>query len=391
MKEKDESPSAIDALVSGLKSNSDTLLEEYSTDFDAVAELDSDVEEISKEPGDNSEDGANVDDVKADLTDEDIDEEGNLINKNTEDDKDKKSNKNKETNDDIENNKNDEDVDEHESNQIELFFDAFSESLGWELDESEEKPNSIEGLIKYMQDLIEEESEPDYSSDKVKELDEYIKNGGKFETFYSLQVNVDDLDDIDITDENIQKKIAREYLKEIGNTDAQIERKIQRWEDAGVLEDEANDSLELLKSIRENKKNAELEQVKTAAKQKEEATTKFYNDVVTQIDKVKDIRGIKIPEEDRKILKDYAFKIEADGTTKYQKDYSKNLVKNFIESAYFTMKGDTLINAAKKNGETSATEKLRNSLKHKGVGKSKQSMDNNPKPIWQTASKVLRG
>lgn len=40
------------------------------------------------------------------------------------------------------------------------------------------------------------------------------------------------------------------------------------------------------------------------------------------------------------------------------------MVANLIESAYFTMKGDALIGSAKRNGQTSAANKLRTMLKH---------------------------
>jgi predicted TIM-barrel enzyme len=50
--------------------------------------------------------------------------------------------------------------------------------------------------------------------------------------------------------------------------------------------------------------------------------------------------------------------------SQYQKDFNKNLSKNLIESAYFTMKADALISSAKKTGESSAADKLRKMLRH---------------------------
>ena len=86
----------------------------------------------------------------------------------------------------------------------------------------------------------------------------------------------------------------------------------------------------------------------------------------------------------------YIFKVEADGTTKYQKDYSKS-VKNLIESAYFTMKGDKLINSAKAAGETTAVKKLKNTLASTKKGGSKQTINNRTAtPLWELTSKQLR-
>ena len=83
-----------------------------------------------------------------------------------------------------------------------------------------------------------------------------------------------------------------------------------------------------------------------------------------QISQLTDIRGIAIPKEDRRALFDYIFKVDQDGVSQYQKDFNKNQTKNLIESAYFTMKADALISSAKKNGESSAADKLRKMLRH---------------------------
>lgn len=72
----------------------------------------------------------------------------------------------------------------------------------------------------------------------------------------------------------------------------------------------------------------------------------LYSDVVSQIKGLDTIRGIKVPEKDKKALIDYILKPDTDGQTKYYKDYVKGGVKNLIESAYFTMNADKLISAA---------------------------------------------
>ena len=90
----------------------------------------------------------------------------------------------------------------------------------------------------------------------------------------------------------------------------------------------------------------------------------------------------------RKSLLDYIFKTNADGKTQYEIDYAQDPSKNLIESAYFTMKGNTLLSEATKNGESSATKKLKSMLRHSSknhttynVNEEKQSQ------IWDIASK----
>jgi hypothetical protein len=120
-----------------------------------------------------------------------------------------------------------------------------------------------------------------------------------------------------------------------------------------------------------------------------EEQQRFYNNVVNEVEALTDVRGIKIPKQDKQALMEYIFKVESDGRTKYQKDYAKS-TKNLIESAYFTMKGDALISSARQSGETSAVEKLKKTLNSTRVTGSKQTINNrSAQPLWSVASSQL--
>jgi hypothetical protein len=103
----------------------------------------------------------------------------------------------------------------------------------------------------------------------------------------------------------------------------------------------------------------------------EQRAMEFMNDLNSSIASLDNIRGISVPKEDRKALLDYITKTDADGLTQYQKDFNSNIINNLIESAYFTMKGDTLLGTAKRDGQTSAVSKLRNVLRHQTKNHSK--------------------
>lgn len=383
-KTKDESPlSAFEGVISNLSGNLTTGDDVANLDIDSVNDDDDEIIDLSIKP--------KKDDTEIDPSEEDEKDSNAIKDDESKEDNDKSEeedeNKNVNINFSDEEDDNGKQTDDAESSQVGLFFDAFSEALGWEIDDNDEKPNTIEDLIDYMRDLIEENSTPEYSSDQVKELDDFVKNGGKFEDFYEVSNKLTNLKDLDMEEESNQKQVLKEWLKISGYTDSQINRKIERWEDAGVLEDEANDSLELLMEHREKEKEQMLKNQEEARIKQEKAQKEFYNDVIKTIDNLTEIRGIKIPAEDRKKLKDYAFKVESDGTTKYQKEYAKNIAKNFVESAYFTMKGDALTSSAKKAGESSAVAKLRQSMKNRTPGNSKHNIDNSSAaPIWKAAS-----
>ena len=282
---------------------------------------------------------------------------------------------------------------EDDSELVGNFFDAMAEELGWEFDEeeSESKPKNVQELISYFKTVIEENSKPDFASEEIEALDAYVKQGGDLKKYLQIDAELD-LDDIDLDEESNQKAVVKMLLKEKGFSSKQIDKKISKYEDAGLLEDEAQDAIEDLKEIREQRKEQLLKEQEKAHKQYQEQQRTFYNNVVDEIKGLKNIRGIAIPEKDKKVLIDYILKPDADGRTKYQKDYAKGGVKNLIESAYFTMNADKLLEAAKREGNNKAVEKFRNSLKSTSVSsKSKQTQtSSSDEPIWFSAARKLR-
>ena len=152
------------------------------------------------------------------------------------------------------------DADVIEAQQVGLFFDALGASLGWNMDEIDEKsrPLTVDQLTEYMRDVVVENSTPQYADDRIQALDEYVKNGGKFEDFYQKQQASLTLDDINLEDESNQKAVIRELMQRSGYTNEQINKKIERYEDGDMLLEESEDALDRLKQLRQ----AEVEEAK---------------------------------------------------------------------------------------------------------------------------------
>lgn len=323
----------------------------------------------------------------------DDDDDVNDIDDNIDDDDKTKNKKTKkvEEDDDVNNiDDNDDDVDEEESSKVTALFDAIAEELEWEFDddEEEEKPKTVEELVNYFKEVIKEQSVPQYANEDVAKLDEFVRNGGDLNDYFTLTPEID-YENFDTTIESNQKQIVKILLAEKGFNEKQIARKIEKYEDAGILEDEAEDALEAMKEIEETKKEQLLEDQRKQHEQMVARQQKFMDDVVGEINAMKDIRGIKVPEKDKKALLAYIFKADANGKTQYQKDYSKS-VKNLIESAYFTMKGDTLLDTAKKMGTSSAIKNLKQSLRSTGVSKGTRRINtNSSNSIFSRAVQLL--
>ena len=276
-----------------------------------------------------------------------------------------------------------------EAEQVGAFFDAFAEAAGWSVDDSE-RPKNVDEFVEYMSKVAEENSIPQYADDRIAQLDQYVKNGGRFEDFYQTQQRSMYYDDIDIEDESNQKAVVRDYYKLQGMNDEQINRKIERYEDADMLEDEATDAVNYLKAYEAQQAQYMAQQQEAQRQAQEQQAAQFVEDLTNGINGLADIRGIAIPKEDKKALYDYITKTDADGLTQYQKDFNGNLVNNLIESAYFTMKGDTLLGEAKRNGQTSAASKLRNMLRHQTKNHSSYNVGTEKQPqLLDIASRYL--
>lgn len=276
-----------------------------------------------------------------------------------------------------------------EAEQIGAFFDAFAEANGWSITD-DEKPKSVDELVGYIKDVVDENSVPQYADERIAQLDQYVKNGGRFEDFYQTQQRALSYDNIDIEDESNQKAVVRDYYKLQGMNDEQINRKIERYEDAGMLEDEATDAIGYLKEYEDQQAQYMAQQQEAQRQAQEQQAVQFAEDLTNGINSLANIRGIAIPKEDKKVLYDYITKTDADGLTQYQKDFQGNLVNNLIESAYFTMKGDALLGEAQRNGQTSAASKLRNMLRHQTKNHSSYNVGTEKQPqAWEIASRYL--
>nr|DAG76211.1 MAG TPA: hypothetical protein [Caudoviricetes sp.] len=278
-----------------------------------------------------------------------------------------------------------------EAEVVTSFFDVLAEKFDWDFEEDEKKPKTFDELVEFMQATVEESSKPEYASEEVEQLDNFVKQGGNLREYLTIDAELD-LDDIDIEDETNQKLVVKELLKEKGFSAKQIEKKLTKYEDAGLLEDEAEDAIEDLKEIRQQKKEQLLTEQKRQYDEYMQRQQQFYESVVGEIKNLKNIRGINVPEKDKRVLIDYILKPDAEGKTKYQRDYAKGGVKNLIESAYFTMNADKLLDAAKREGNNNAIERFKRSLKTGAVNsKSKQqTQSSNDDPIWLSAARKLR-
>ena len=382
-KKKNTIPSGFDDVLGSIYSNVEG--HEGVTDMntlDSTIEIPLEDEEDKKEPPVKTEDGKTEDDTKNDSHEDDSDIPEDVLNGNTKN-VDTQQTTTVENTEETEEETEPSDADVVEAQQVGLLFDAIGQQLGWNMADIDEKdrPLNVEDLTKYWAEVIKENSKPEYADDRIQQLDEYVKNGGKFEDFYQRQSDKLSLDDIDMEDETNQKAVIRELLKHSNYSDEQINKKIARYEDNDMLFEESEDALDRLKQIRTQELEEATRKQEEYARMQEEQSKAFFDSVTKDINSLTNIRGIAIPKEDRKALFDYIFKVDQNGMSQYQKDFNENLSKNLIESAYFTMKADALISGAERKGESSAADKLRKMLRHTTKNHTTYNADDKQKSV----------
>jgi hypothetical protein len=254
------------------------------------------------------------------------------------------------------------DLDDFEPEIAKYVTDKLSIKLGSELGEF----STVEEIVDKLAEIVEESSTPEYASSEVEELDKFVKDGGDVKTFFNkLYENKVNLEDVDIDNVSDQKKLVKQSLKEAGLSETQIKRKLERYEESGVLQEEAEEALELLKENEEKNKKKLLRDQENLRVEEEKRNKKFISNVQEGIKTLKDIGGIPITDKDKKDLYNFIFQTDKEGLTPYQKKYSSD-IKHLIKSAFFTMKEDVIFEKAANKGASNLAKELKEKLAQKG-------------------------
>lgn len=255
--------------------------------------------------------------------------------------------------------------------------------------EDEHKAKDVKGLVELMREIVEENSTPTFASDDVAKLNDFVLNGGDITKFIEATSGVTELSKLDMSKEDNQKLVVKELLKNKGYSDTRIDKAIERYEDAGTLEEEAIDAKDILAEYREKDKERLLEETKKTSLQAKEQQRQYITDVESTINNMEAIRGVPVTKAEKAKLMDYIFRPTSEGITQYQKDYIKSHA-NLVESAYFTMKGDSLVQKVKTQANSEAARRLKEKLADKGKRAKDQTNQGGGSTLWNLASGVLR-
>ena len=139
-------------------------------------------------------------------------------------------------------------------------------------------------------------------------LNNLIEMSSKEQTYDSLnEANVE-------KDASLQKALVKDLLTRSGWSQERIQKKIERYEDSGVLLEEAQDALASLKDIQKAEKENYVEQQKQEQKQRAEAHKQWLDDLNDHISKKEEILpGFKLSPKDKTNLYNGITKLDKSG------------------------------------------------------------------------------
>jgi len=274
--------------------------------------------------------------------------------------------------------------DESGDNVVKILVDALAERNGWDTSELT-YPETPEDFLDYLSSIVTENSKPTFASPEVEEINQFVANGGDIRNLLALY---SEGGDYDLNSTKEQQRAVADLLKRQGWEPEEISDKIAKYEEAGLLYDEAELAVKRLTKIKEKEKEDLAKKAEQEKQQAIESQRQFVKSVESEINSLKDIRGIAVSEKERKQLLDYMLKPTKTGQTQFVIDYQSS-VHNFIESAYWTLFKDKVISSAKQSGTKTAFDQLKDKMtnpinpKDKGTFKTPGSSQES---IWKTLS-----
>ena len=253
------------------------------------------------------------------------------------------------TDDDLHDNQNGGNNDEGNTNQSggEEVVNVYSslaevvlDELGIEFQKDFLTSESPEGLAELIKNVIKANSEPEFASKEVEDLNKFIASGGKFQDFVKSINNELDIDSLDLTKLQNQKLVVEKFYKETTKfSDEKIERLIQRSIEDEDFEEEVKEAAEKLREINASK----IETIIIQQKQAQENEIKRYKEIeeanknliLTATEKE---LGFSLTQEDRMDLLDFIYKPDPKtGIPEYRKFLDQN-PNAYISMAYLVRK-----------------------------------------------------
>lgn len=186
--------------------------------------------------------------------------------------------------------------------------------------------NSIEGVINFVDKVIEANSTYEFVSPEAQQLEQFVAQGGDPKTFFEAYTNNSNYTGITLEEEdvNTQKKVLQDKYKKAGVSEKRISKLIEAIEEEGSLFNEARDALIEFQKIEQQELQQIQEEQKKYAESQRKAQENYIQNTIEAI-KSNNVNetGFKLTPTEQRELPDYIFSRGRDGKSAFQKDLEK--------------------------------------------------------------------
>ena len=271
---------------------------------------------------------------------------------------------------------------QRDSGLIDFNDDDFEDSEEWLLSKVQETINSkVEEYKESMPEEIKYLLENHEAGVNIYDL---IQSDSKQQTYESI--DKEKLGD----NESMQKRLVRDLLSINGFSQAQIDKKVARYEDAGVLLEEAEEALSTLQDVQKHQKAQMIEQQKQEKQQRIEAHKTWLADLKTHITKKEEILpGFKLNPKDKDLLYNGITKLDRNGKNEIMRMREKDPEFD-LKIAYLATVLKWDFSAFERQSTTKSTRKLANAIKSTKKTGSRPSRGTSKAVDFDTMRKSLR-
>lgn len=260
----------------------------------------------------------------------------------------------------------------------------------------DEFEDSEEWLLSRVQDTINSKIE-EYKESMPEEIKYLLENHEAGVNMYDLlksesqQQTYDSIDKEKLgNSESTQKRLVKDLLALNGFSQAQIEKKVARYEDAGVLLEEAEEALITLQEVQKQHKQQLIEQQKQEKQQRVEAHKNWLSDLKDHISKKEEILpGFKLNPKDKDLLYNGITKLDRQGKNEIMRIREKDPEFD-LKIAYLATVLKWDFSAFERQSTTKSTRKLADAIKSTKKTGSRPSRGTSKAVNFDTMRKSLR-
>jgi len=191
------------------------------------------------------------------------------------------------------------------------------------------------------------------------------------------------------TNESLQKNLVREFLTRSGWSDDKVQKKIQRYEDTGVLMEEADEALSSLVEGQKAQKEQYVVEQKKVQQDKVQAHEKWLVDLKEHIgEKEEIIPGFTMSPKEKEAVYKGITKLDRDGKNEIMR--AREVDPEFdLKIAYLATVLKWDFSAFERQSTTKATKKLSDSIKNTKKAGSRPSRGNSKSVDFGTMRKSI--